>query len=295
MEAIETASAEPDGARLLRGSYDFLAGGAQSDQSAPGIPRHREPTLFSSDQPLLWTPAYEWWTDCEVLIPAEMVFFPLAERELCDQGGVPDVERGESPPTRSYPSAALAGLFECLERMYLGMVDVGRAHLEALHEDQVADFDFARWESLAGGRELQLYAVSLPDGPDLPMVVCLIVGDRDYCLGSACAGDPDSAVRKAIDEALVVFAALTQEDSDRASGDIAGPGRPFGFDPPARAAPALPDPVHGGLPAAVSPARGLARSAGGRSACRAPHGLSPSSASPTSPASGSTFRWSRPW
>lgn len=235
MEHIETVSAEPAPAILLRGSYDHLR-----EHHALLDPRQLFRVLNAppprAAEPLLWTPAYHWELDTEVLVPAELVYFPLACASYGTRAMFPMSSNGTAA-SGTYAEAALGALYECVERMYLGMLDVGRAKLEAIDERDLTPVELQRFAADKEGYELQLFAVTLPGGVNVPTVVALLVGDDDVFLGAACAADGQTASRKAAEEALLAFAYASRErdiaDATTRAGGAATPeadAPQFGFD-----------------------------------------------------------------
>jgi ribosomal protein S12 methylthiotransferase accessory factor YcaO len=54
--------------------------------------------------------------------------------------------------------------------------------------------------------ELQLFALKVPRIRNLPRVVCYLVGESEYYEGHRCCGDVDTAIMRAISEALQSYA-----------------------------------------------------------------------------------------
>ena len=205
MESVEAFCAEPRNPALVRGSFEFLKCQHRILHPDLILPRAKRQGS-AARRPLLWTPAYHVEAKSRVLVPAEGVYFTIPTRSY----GVPELFPQSTSGLASgatYLEAAVHGLYELIERMYIGLTEAGKIRMEAMFEEEFEGFDFRRFNAEHDGEfEFQLFALRLPNVRNLPMVYCRLVGDSMPYSGWGCAGSVDTAISRAISEAVQSYA-----------------------------------------------------------------------------------------
>lgn len=220
MEALESYCAEPRGPiQLVRGSFAFLR-----EQQVVLDPRKLErrawATVAGIDEPLMWTEACCPEIGGPLLVPAEAVFFPFLPADFATrtlfQSGTNGLASGAT-----YLEAVTHGLYELIERHYLNEWEEGRAIAERFHLTGLIDLE--QFAELAADYTLSVYALSLADGSNLPVVLCFVTetATNRRFPGSGCAGSVEVAVTRAISEAWQALSTV----SSGAREDIAHGGR----------------------------------------------------------------------
>ena len=205
MESVESFCDESRNVHLIRGSYRFLR--EQHALVHPRLMLHRPAVRPpAEDEPFLWTPAYHVESDSAVLVPAETVYSDLPVDSYRTRPVFPTSSNGLAAGA-TYLEAVIHGLYEVIERLYVGLAEAGRVRIDALFESDYDLFDVDGFNMAAGHEfELQLFALKSPRIRNLPMVVCFLVGDPDYYEGGGCCGDVDTAIMRAISEAMQCYA-----------------------------------------------------------------------------------------
>ncbi len=216
MEAIEGFCAEPREANLIRGSYNQL-----KNQHVIVAPSHfllsGERQIVSFDEVLMWTRALHVQSGNEILVPAETVFFPFISELYATRAQFTAGANGLASGS-TYLEATIHALYEVIERNYHSQLEKGKVTLEALHEEELTNIGIEETKAAMRGEfELQLYALESPGIKNLPMVICLLVGDDVTYYGLGCSANVEISIDRAISEALQSQATVisgSREDLD---------------------------------------------------------------------------------
>jgi ribosomal protein S12 methylthiotransferase accessory factor len=205
METMESFCDESRNVHLVRGSYEFLR--EQHALLHPGLMIHRPGVRPpADDETLLWSPVYHVESDSAVLAPAELVYADLPVDSYRVRPVFPTSSNGLAAGA-TYLEAVIHGLYEVIERMYVRLAESGAARIEALFESDYELFDAAEFNKGEGHEfELQLFAVKIRRIKNIPMVVCFLAGDQESYEGGGCCGDVDTAIMRAISEAMQCYA-----------------------------------------------------------------------------------------
>ena len=193
MEELESYCAEPKCARLIRASYRDL------EKTHVVLPPKRlthncDTRRATAREPLMWTPAHSVEQRCEVLVPAEAVFFPFAPHTYATRSCFPCSSNGLAAGA-TYLEAAVHGLYEVIERCYKACYEVGEAVVHRTESDVTASEG-----------NLTLYTVQLAVAQNLPMMIAhLRIGERVYG-GYGCSANVALTVERATSEALQAYA-----------------------------------------------------------------------------------------
>ena len=217
MESIEGFSAEPREPRLVRGTFAYLSNHHAIIDPACILHRIKAP-LATKLEPLMWTDVYHAGLEAPVLVPAESIYSYLPVKTFQTMSHFAASSNGLGGGA-TYLEAAVHGIYEVIERYYLAMLEGGLATIECLTEFEHKNFDLAAFkESFGGEFELQLFAVKIPSLTNLPMIVCKLANGDHAPTGFGCCGDVDTAIDRAISEALQSYATLisgAREDIDK--------------------------------------------------------------------------------
>jgi ribosomal protein S12 methylthiotransferase accessory factor len=201
METIEGYCAEPRNPVLIRASYDFLRRHQVVLDPRIYVPSEGQAAV-AADEVIMWTPAYHVEMDCEVLVPAECVFFPFLPKIYKTEAHFPSSSNGLASGS-TYLEAAIHGLYEVIERHYCHLLEEGKVKIEALHEEELGQIGIEETKAaLRGEYELQLYCVEIPGIKNLPLVTCALVGNEMCFYGIGCSATVDISIDRAISEAL---------------------------------------------------------------------------------------------
>ena len=201
METVETRCGEPRNASLIRGCFRWLQEHYVIANPRGFFPRYQV-NKAKQNEPLMWTPAYHVNLDVEALVPAEAVFLPFVAPEYKTRSIFPNSSNGLASGA-TYLEATIHGLYEVIERSYLALFEVGQAEVVGLYESDYQGFslkDF--YHDTQDEYELQLFGVKRKDADNLPMVICYLVGEPISFAGQGCAGDIETAIDRAISEAM---------------------------------------------------------------------------------------------
>lgn len=223
MEEVESYSAEPKNVMLIRGTYRGL-----SRSHVCAYPRklthNYQRAKAASTKPLMWTRAYSIEHDCELLVPAETVFFPFCPEDYETESFFPCSSNGLAAGA-TYLEAVLHGLYEVVERCYVAHYEIGAAAVDALSLTDVSAVDVpGLLERSYGTGDLSLLWVRLAANRNLPMVIARLRVLGDAYGGYGCSANVTQAVDRALSEALQSLAVNisgTREDLE----DKRGPGR----------------------------------------------------------------------
>ena len=216
METIESYCTEPRNANLIRGSYNYLK--RQHLILNPKlINRYPNVKIPKPSEPIMWTPAYSLLMDSEILVPAQSIYFPFLTSHYKTQSYFYSGSNGLASGA-TYLEAVVHGLYEVLERHYLGAAEAGLCEIEALDEEKFPDFKLDEVnEKMAGQYEIQLYNFRLKKigKKNLPFILCVVTSlDRTF-LGYGCCTEIEIAINRAVSETLQsvsVFISGSRED-----------------------------------------------------------------------------------
>lgn len=200
MESVESYCAEPRNPRLVRGSYETLRRqhAVMPPQSFSRCQKARAP---ADTEPLMWTPSLHVRSGTEVLVPAETVYFPFLAASFGTRAVFPCSTNGLASGA-TYLEATLHALYEIIERMYIALSERRALAVEALFETGYRAFDFQAFKEQEPDIEAQLYAFEIPGLRNLPMISCVLVGDDLTAYGWGCCAEVDTAISRALSEAL---------------------------------------------------------------------------------------------
>jgi ribosomal protein S12 methylthiotransferase accessory factor len=221
MESIELYCAEPRSPMLVRGSWSRLQ--AQHFVLHPSCYFRRANTPEPADDDVLvWTEALHLPTHERVLVPAEAVYFYFTPGTYGTPSLFPLGTSGLASGA-TLLEAVNHALYELVERMYVAFGERDEAIVECLWEQEV-ELDVVRHarELYGDTYQLQLFTTRIVPDLDLPMISAVLVGDDEAFIGHGCASDVDTALRRAVNEALQGFTtaiAGSREDVQRG-----GPG-----------------------------------------------------------------------
>lgn len=202
METIEGFCQEPRSPRLIRGSYRYL-----SAQHVMLDPRHLELNDGAAppepDDPVMWTPAYSVELDREILVPAEIVYFPFLPSEYGVESRFPAVTNGVAAGA-TYLEAVTHSLYEVIESYYIRCLQEGQVEIEELDLRQLDSVHYGSVpEAIERLHHLRVFTLRLRGARNLPMACAYIKSDyTNLCAGYGCAGDVETAVSRAISEAV---------------------------------------------------------------------------------------------
>ncbi len=215
MEEVESYCCEPKNVQLIRGSYRFVSG-----QAVTAYPRklthNYQLSKATTRTPLMWIRGYSIEHDCELLLPAETVFFPFCPQDYGTESFFPCSSNGLAAGA-TILEAVLHGLYEVVERSYLALAEAGEAVVDRI---PLATAGSPEHEALLGGGqpwgELELEAVRLV-GPasarpenrvaaNLPMVIGHLHHGGTTYAGYGCSANVAQACDRAISEALQALA-----------------------------------------------------------------------------------------
>jgi YcaO-like protein with predicted kinase domain len=221
METIECYSQETRNPALIRASYDFLQAHHLVIDPLTFIQVGPPP---GPSEPLMWTPALSVQTGKEVLIPAEMVFFPfLPQNYMTKEHFVSGTNGLASGAT--YLEATIHGLYELIERYYGYLFEEGKVKVEALFEDELDHPAVRQMKKNQADQEqfeVQLYSYEIEGIRNLPMVYCVLVSDDICYQGWGCSANLEISIDRAISEALQCWATTlsgSREDMEDISDD----------------------------------------------------------------------------
>ncbi len=201
MEAIEAYCAEPRHAHLVRASYRFLSG-----QHVAVDPR-KLVTRFATDppsidEPIMWTPAFSVKLGEAVWLPAQLVYYPFVNEPYRTRSLFPSGSNGLASGS-TYLEAATHGLYELIERYYIYRLHQGEVQLEAMFEHEVTEPSVRSYlRRLGDDGEVQLYSVALPEGENLPVIMCCVVVDNTVHQGWGCSSSVEMSISRAFSEAM---------------------------------------------------------------------------------------------
>lgn len=209
MEAIEAYCAEPRVPTLVRASYDYL-----EKHRAPIDPRTMlrrygsEPA--TNYEPFMWTPALHLGSGHEVLIPAESVYWYFDAATHDTRALFPMGTSGLASGA-TYLEAITHGIYELVERMYLGYCERGLATMHCVNERHFEHPNIRGLIDMYDGEyELQMHTAVIPGIQNLPFFAAMLVGDEenDQFVGFGCAASIEVAAMRAVSEALQAHATI---------------------------------------------------------------------------------------
>ncbi len=193
---------------MIRASYGFLR-----DNHAVADPRQFSRAVgvrpARVHEPLMWTEALCVEQGECVLVPAELVFFDFFATDYATRPVFPCTTHAAGAGA-TYLEAVTHALYECIEGHYEAAIESGTIQLRRLRHELEGNW--------AGNElDIQLYTVLLPGIDNLPFVSCIAESGPVSFLGSGCSSDVDTAVMRAVSEAIQAVSAAysgSREDLD---------------------------------------------------------------------------------
>lgn len=206
METMEGYCCEAKNMSLVRGSYNYLKK-QHLIVNPKTIPSGIKNRVTFSDE-LMWTEAYSVTQDLPLLVPAEAVFFPFFpknyETEVFFTTGSNGVGAGAT-----YTDATIHALYEVIERHYWRLFEDGEVECEALHELKLGLEAIEKFNSVSDGEfEIQLYNIRIPGIRNLPIILCMMIGEGQSYLGFGCSMSIQMSIDRAISEAFQSMATI---------------------------------------------------------------------------------------
>lgn len=221
METLEGYSCEPRKPDLIRASYNFLVNHKLvcDPRKFITVPDVDAVTL---DEALMWAPVYCLGVKEEVLIPAELIFFPFLPMDYETRSLFPSGSSGLSGGS-SYLEATVHALYEVIERHCIHFFNHGKVAIEAIYDQELKNKSIAQFSREHGNEyEVQFYAIELPDIKNLPLIFCTIVGQTETFTGWGLSATVDVSIDRAFSETLqnmAVHASGAREDLGFNEGD----------------------------------------------------------------------------
>lgn len=222
METIEGFCCEPRNPELIRASYDFL-----KDHKLVYDPRKfvRDRSLVAPNlkESFMWTPAYCLVSQLEVLVPAELIYFPFLAADYETRSLFPSGTNGLASGS-TYLEATIHALYEVIERNYIFHFETGDIKIEALYDQEIEDVSLRQFKKqMANEYEVQFYALEHQQNKNLPCILCAVVSQGETHLGWGLSGTVDISISRAFSEALQSLAAnISGTREDLASNETDG-------------------------------------------------------------------------
>ncbi|MFZ3231540.1 MAG: YcaO-like family protein [Pseudobdellovibrio sp.] len=215
METIEGYSCEPRNPSLIRASYNFLKNHKLVYPSQKFI--HSDKIKAPTDnEPLMWTPAYCILTKTEVLIPAELIYFPFLSLDYNTRSIFPSGSNGLASGS-SYLEATIHALYELIERNYAYFFDIGKIKIEAIYDQELLNKGILHFKNKYSNEyEIQFYALELyHTKKNMPLIFCTLVSSTETFTGWGLSSTVDISIDRAFSEAIqnmAVHISGTRED-----------------------------------------------------------------------------------
>jgi len=199
MESVEVLCAEPREAELIRGSYRELEGVWPIADPRLFLGMFEAPRVDPAE-PLVWEQAYHVQSMQLVLIPAQLVYFPLQTSDYSTRRCFASTSNGLASGA-TYLEAVVHGLYEVIERHYIALAQLGLGSRHALNPAGLTTFDLDRFnDEHEGHQEISLFVDLQPSlGRNLPFVECRLGGGLSV-RGHGCSSRLDLSVERAISE-----------------------------------------------------------------------------------------------
>ncbi len=211
METFEQYCAEPRNPFLIRASYNFLR--HQHVVADPKEFTHhsiklKEVKKAGHSENLMWTNAYSVEQDCEVLVPAECVYYPFLS-QLYNTRALFACNTNGLASGATYLEATVHALYEVIERHYRYLFEKGLVQIEAFKKVEISHPSVV--DELLNNQdiELQTYALEIQGIKNIPVILCILAGEDGYHVGYGCSGTVEISIERAVSEAIQSFAALT--------------------------------------------------------------------------------------
>ncbi len=197
-ETVEGYCLEPKKEHMIRASYRFLR-----DHRAVADPRQFTRAIgvrpARIHEPLMWTEVLCLEQKATVLVPAELVFFDFFATDYATRPLFPCSTHGAGAGA-TYLEAATHALYECIEGHYEAAIESGAVRPRRLRHDLEGDG--------AGSEvDIRLYTVLFPGIDNLPFVFCIADSVNMSFVGSGCFSNLDTAVARAVSEAVQAISA----------------------------------------------------------------------------------------
>jgi YcaO-like protein with predicted kinase domain len=197
-ETVEGYCLEPKNEHMIRASYGFLR-----NHQAVADPRQFMRAIgvrpVRIHEPLMWTEVLCLEQKEPVLVPAELVFFDFFATDYATRPVFPCSTHGAGAGA-THLEAVTHALYECIEGHYEAAIESGAVRPRRLRHDL---------ERIGAGSEvdIRLYTVLLPGIDNLPFVFCIAESVNMSYLGSGCFSNLDTAVQRAVGEAIQAISA----------------------------------------------------------------------------------------
>lgn len=197
-ETVEGYCLEPRNEHLIRASYGFLR-----NHQAVADPRQFMRAIgerpVQIHEPLMWTEVLCLEQKTTVLMPAELVFFDFFAGDYGTREVFARSTLGAGAGA-TYLEAVTHALYERIEGHYEAALESGAVRPRRLHYDLDGI-------SIGSEVDIRLYTVLLPGIENLPFVFCIAdSGDMSF-VGSGCFSSLDTAVERAVSEAIQAISA----------------------------------------------------------------------------------------
>lgn len=197
-ETVEGYCLEPKIENLVRGSYGFLR-----KHHAVADPRQFRRAIgvdpVRVHEPLMWT--YALWLEQKrpVLVPAEHIYYDFFPMDFETRPVFPCSTLGAGAGA-TYLEAVLHALYEVIEGHYEAVFETGAVRPRRLRHEAVE-------ASIGEEFGIRLYSVLLPGVRNLSYVYCIAQTNDAAYVGSGCFSHPDTAVARAVSEAMQAVSA----------------------------------------------------------------------------------------
>ena len=212
MEAIEYDCMETIPQNLVRSSFSFLSK-THSVANPELFFRLIKERFPKSDEPIMWTHAYNPRLDCELFVPAELVYFPFESEHYDTQEYFISSSNGLASGA-SCLEATIHGLYEVLERAILGHKEIKMGYQTPIDADELFS-DNPHYQKIKDLFHVDFFLVESFLLPSLPVVECRISDQEKTVMGHGCAFSFMIAMERAFAEALQclsVYSAGNRED-----------------------------------------------------------------------------------
>lgn len=210
MEALEYMAAENIPENLIRGTFRSLSR-SHVIMDPFYIVRLHEDNHPSKDEQLMWTRGFSVTHNCEILIPAEMVYFPFLSEEFNTNHYFYPSTNGLASGS-SILEAIIHGLYEIIERAVLGHKDLNMGYKIPFQTQDFFENEGELTDTISK-LNIQFYLVESFILPSIPVVESVIEYNGRIYQGLGC----DSHLATALDRSLteLIQCVSTYEAGDR--------------------------------------------------------------------------------
>ncbi len=212
-ETVEGYCLEPRNEQIIRASYGFLR-----NHQVVADPRQFTRAIgvrpARIHEPLMWTKALCLEQKASVLVPAELVFYDFFATDYGTRSVFPCSTLGAGAGA-TYLEAVTHALYERIEGHYEAALESGAVRPRRLRYDLDA-------LGIGSDVKIRLYTVLLPGIDNLSFVFCVADSMNVSAVGSGCFSSPDTAVKRAVSEAIQTISTAfsgSREDLDEDEGE----------------------------------------------------------------------------